>query len=352
MLKNILTDLQTKKGGKTLSTIVVGVVGAGRIGKIHIANMIQLPNVRIKTVADPFADELQEWFETSGAENLTDDYQEIINDHEIDVLFICSPTDTHIALIEAAAEKSKHVFCEKPISFSHEETLGAFEKVKKSGIKVQIGFNRRFDRNFASVRKAVSKNEIGNVHMVKITSRDPEAPPLDYVARSGGIFFDMTIHDFDMARFLADSEVEEIYAQGGALVNPDIAQYEDIDTAVITLKYKNGAYGVIDNSRQAVYGYDQRVEVFGSKGQVVADNETETRVKLFTEDLVKEDKPLYFFLERYMDAFVEEITDFFTAIQDDEEVSPSFEDGIKAQQLAFAAKESYLSGKPVKVDAL
>lgn len=335
-----------------MKSLNVGVVGAGRIGKIHIGNIEKIDGVTVKTVADPFADDLKEWFETTKAENLTDNHEDIINDGDIDVLFICSPTDTHIPLINAAAEKGMHVFCEKPISFSHEETLETYKIINEKNIKVQIGFNRRFDKSFSKVKSLVEENRLGDVHVVKITSRDPEPPTLDYVERSGGIFFDMTIHDFDMARYLASSDVTEIYAQGGALVNPDIAKHNDIDTAIITLKYENGAHGVIDNSREAVYGYDQRIEVFGSKGNAMVSNETETKVKLFENDLVSEDNPLHFFLERYMDAFYVEVLDFFTAIKEDKEVSPSFEDGMKAQQLAFAAKESYETGKPVKIEKL
>lgn len=328
---------------------IVGVIGAGRIGKIHIENIKRVPNVRVKTIADPFAKDLKDWFETTGAEKLVEDHDEIINDEEIDAIFICSPTDTHVPLIQAAAKRNKHVFCEKPISFSHEKTIETYQLIQEKNIKVQIGFNRRFDKNFSKVKKLASEKGLGDLHVIKITSRDPEPPPVEYVERSGGIFFDMTIHDFDMARYLAGSEVTEIYAQGGALVNPEIAQYNDIDTAIITLKYKNGAHGVIDNSREAVYGYDQIVEVFGSEGKAVVSNETDTKVKVFNRKTVEEDQPVHFFLERYMDAFYEEVAEFFKSIREDQDVSPSFEDGIRAQQLAFAAKESYEKGKPIKV---
>lgn len=333
-----------------MDKINVGVVGAGRIGKIHIANMEKMPNVNVKMVADPFASELQEWFDSTKVEILTDNHEDIINDDDIDVVFICSPTDTHISLINAAAEKGKDVFCEKPISFSHEETLKTYELIKEKDVQVQIGFNRRFDKNFTKVRNLAKDEKLGDVHIVKITSRDPEAPSLDYVKSSGGMFFDMTIHDFDMARYLSSSEVTEVYAQGGALINPDITEYDDIDTAIITLKFENGAHGVIDNSREAVYGYDQRVEVFGSKGSAMVSNETETKVKLYEKDNVTEDNPLHFFLERYMDSFYEEVFLFFESLQNGTDVVPSYEDGMKAQQLAFAAAESYKTGKPVKIE--
>jgi len=332
-----------------MKQLVVGVVGAGRIGKLHINNIKDFPNVRVKIVADPFADKLQDWFETSGVEKLVSDYNEIFEDEEVNVLFICSPTDTHLELIEKGVEHNMHVFCEKPISFSQEETRRVYDVVKNSNSKVQIGFNRRFDANFSKVKDYINDGSIGETQLIKISSRDPEAPPMEYVERSGGLFFDMMIHDFDMARFLG-GDIEEVYAQGAALINPEITKYEDIDTAIVTLKFKNGAHGVIDNSRQAVYGYDQRAEAFGTKGQAVADNNTDTRVKLFTADLVKEDNPKYFFLERYNEAFIKETKQFFDAISNNQEVSPSFEDGMKAQDLAFAAKKSLESNQPVRLD--
>jgi len=332
--------------------VAVGIIGAGRIGKLHIENMKNMQNVRLKTVSDVFADHLEEWFQTSGVENMTKNHQDIINDPEIDVVFICSPTDTHTSIIKEAAEAGKHIFCEKPISFSDEETLEGYETVKRAGVKFQIGFNRRYDRNFSKVKSLVASKEIGDLHILKITSRDPEPPSLDYVSRSGGIFVDMAIHDFDMARFISGSEVDEVYVQGAALVNPQIAELGDIDTAIITLKFENGAVGVIDNSRQAVYGYDQRLEAFGSKGSANVNNETESRVAVLSKDGVKEDNPLHFFLERYNEAYIQEVKEFLEAIENDTEVSCKFEDGIMAQRIAMAAKESLQTGQPAKVEKL
>lgn len=332
--------------------IIVGVIGAGRIGKLHVSNLKNLPNVRVKTVSDVFIDHLGEWFETSGAEQLTKSYQDILNDPEIDAIFICSPTNTHIEIIKEAAIAGKHIFCEKPISFSDEETMEAFEVVKKAGVKFQIGFNRRFDRNYSKVQGLVEAKEIGDLHILKITSRDPEPPSLEYIPTSGGLFMDMAIHDFDMARFVSGSEVEEVFVQGASLVNPEIGKIGDIDTAIISLKFANGAIGVIDNSRQAAYGYDQRLEAFGSKGSANVKNETESRVEFLSKDGVKEDKPLHFFLERYNDAYIKEVIEFFEAITNDSEVSCTFKDGIMAQRIAMAAKESLESGKPVKVKLL
>lgn len=330
-------------------TITVGIFGAGRIGRLHVDNITKYPNVRVKTICDPFAEQIETWFKTTEIANLTTDEDAILLDKEIDAVFICSSTDTHLELIKKAIENGKHIFCEKPISFNQIETEKVYELLKTSDLKVQIGFNRRFDTNFNSVRESVDKKQLGNLQVVKITSRDPEPPPLDYVKVSGGLFFDMTIHDFDMARFLAKSDVKEVYAYGNALINPEIKQYDDIDTAVILLKFNNDVIGVIDNSREAVYGYDQRVEVFGEKGQLLVDNETPNRVKTYTSEAVIEEKPLNFFLERYNEAFKQETKNFFSAIENDLEVSPSYEDGMKAQKLAIAANESLKKNKPIKV---
>ncbi|WP_068674921.1 inositol 2-dehydrogenase [Oceanobacillus sp. Castelsardo] len=332
-----------------MADIVVGVVGAGRIGKLHIDNIKNMSNVRVKMVSDVFADHLSEWFETSGVEEITKNYEDIINDPEINVVMICSPTNTHIEIIKAAAAAGKNIFCEKPISFSDEETLEAYEAVKQAGVKFQIGFNRRFDRNFSKVRRLVESKEIGDLHILKVTSRDPEPPSLDYIPTSGGLFMDMAIHDFDMVRYIAGSEVEEVYVQGASLVNPEIGKIGDIDTAIISLKFANGAMGVIDNSRQAVYGYDQRVEAFGSNGAATAQNELESTVEISSKDGVKGDNPLHFFLERYNDAYIKETSEFFDAIRNDGEVPCSFRDGIMAQRIAAAANESLETGMPVKV---
>jgi myo-inositol 2-dehydrogenase/D-chiro-inositol 1-dehydrogenase len=335
----------------TNNMMVVGVIGAGRIGKLHISNMEKMKNVRIKAVSDPFVNNMQDLFQL-GVEKMTKNYQDIIDDPEINIVFICAPTDLHVEIIIEAAKAGKHIFCEKPISFSDEETIRAYEAIKKAGVKFQLGFNRRFDRNFSKVKDLVVNKTIGDLHILKIASRDPEPPNLEYIARSGGIFMDMMIHDFDMARFISGSEVIEVFAIGSTLINPQISEYNDIDTAIVTLKFENGAVGVIDNSRQAVYGYDQRLEVFGSKGSVNVNNETETRIEIATKEGVRRDNPLHFFLERYNEAYIMEVKQFFEAIENNTEVTCKFEDGIMAQRIASSAKESLMTGQPVKVKNL
>jgi len=333
-----------------MNKVTVGVIGAGRIGKLHINNLNRNNNVRIKMVSDLFADKLQKWFEDSGVEKITKEYNDILNDEEIDTVFICSPTNTHATLIKEAAAKGKNIFCEKPISFSDKETLEAYKAIEEAGVKFQVGFNRRFDKNFAEIRNRIEQNKIGDVHILKITSRDPNPPHLDYIQASGGLFFDMTIHDFDMARYLAGSEVVEVSAQAANLVDPEIGKRGDIDTAIVTLKFENGALGVIDNSREAVYGYDQRIEVFGNSGALVADNEAPTNLKYYHNNAVQTDSPHHFFLERYNESFITETEQFVEDILNGDETKVVFKDGLMAQRIAQAAMESYQKNKPVKVN--
>ncbi len=327
--------------------LVVGVIGGGRIGKLHTRNLVQMKGVTVKKVADIFADKMPT-FEAEYGAPLVADFDEVFNDDEIDVVFICTPTDTHVEMIKRAAAKKKHIFCEKPISFSDEETIETYKIVKEAGVKFQIGVNRRFDRNFAQVKEHVANGSIGDIQLLRIDSRDPEAPPLSYVQSSGGLFFDMMIHDFDMARFITGSEVKEVYAVGDALVNSEL-KGTDVDTAVVTLTFENGCLGVISNSRQAVYGYDQRLEAFGSKGASQAENELVNNVTLSTVEGVHSQKPLHFFLERYNDAYIKEVEEFVAAIHNDTDTPVTYEDGIMAQRLAFAANESLKTGKPVQV---
>ena len=243
--------------------IQIGLIGAGRIGRVHtetIAN--RTPDANILAVADVFEQAAQKCAAEFGIPSFHKDHREILENSDIEAVLICSSTDTHAQFIVEAAEAGKHIFCEKPIDHDLQKIDRALEAVEKAGVKLQIGFNRRFDPSFKRVRDAVSNGEIGTPHLVRITSRDPEPPPMDYIKISGGIFLDMTIHDFDMARYLIGSEVDEVYATGGVMVDPAIGEAGDIDTAVIVLRYANGAIGVIDNSRKAIYGSDQRLEVF------------------------------------------------------------------------------------------
>lgn len=329
----------------------IGVIGAGRIGKLHSNNLAtRVPNAELAAVSDVYEPAAKELAEKLGVPNYYNDYHKILEDPTIDAVFICSSTDTHSPISIEAAKAGKHIFCEKPIDHDLDKIKAVLEEVRKAGVKYQVGFNRRFDRNFKHVHEVVQNGGIGDVQIVKVTSRDPEAPPLSYVKVSGGIFVDMTIHDFDMVRYLSGSEVEEVSAVGACLVNPEIGQAGDVDTCIITLKFANGALGVIDNSRQAVYGYDQRIEVFGSKGCITADNETPNNTTLYTADGVQKEKPLWFFLERYNDAFIAEENSFVDACLNGTDTAVGAFDGLQPVLIAIAAKESCeKGGVPVKV---
>jgi myo-inositol 2-dehydrogenase/D-chiro-inositol 1-dehydrogenase len=328
-------------------TLTVGVIGAGRIGKIHVDNLRGISQVKVKSVSDVVIDHLESWAKEKGVEVLTTNYEEILQDPEINAVFICSPTTTHANLIKEAAACGKHIFCEKPVSFSVEETEEALEAVEKAGVKLQVGFNRRFDPNFRKIRELVQAGEIGTPHILRITSRDPQPPGIDYIKTSGGLFMDMAIHDFDMARYVMDSDVVEVFANGAVLVDPAIGEAGDIDTAIITLKFANGALGVIDNSRQAAYGYDQRLEVFGDKGAAQADNNRANTVEVSTAQHVSKEKPLYFFLERYTQAYIEEVKEFVSSILENKDVICNGLDGLQAERIAKAARQSLVIGAPV-----
>ncbi|MFW9900445.1 MAG: inositol 2-dehydrogenase [Candidatus Thorarchaeota archaeon] len=329
----------------------VGVIGAGRIGKIHIDNLLlKIADANLKIVADVnINDNLRQWAQEKGVPKLTTDIYEIFNDPEIEVVLICSPTDTHAEFIQEAAKANKQVFCEKPIDTDIKRIKETLSVVKRKGIILMVGFNRRFDRNFMRCYESISSGQIGEPQIIKITSRDPAPPPIDYIKVSGGIFLDMTIHDWDMARFQAGSEVDEVYATGSVLIDPEIGKAGDIDTAVAVLKFKNGAMGIIDNTRQAVYGYDQRVEVFGSKGCVVADNEATNTVRIYTAECTNIDKIPYFFMERYLDSYSTELKYFFDCLIKNVNPKPNGEDGLRNVLIALAAQKSYEENRPVKI---
>ena len=334
--------------------ITVGIIGAGRIGKVHtesISNYVR--NAHIKTVADPFMnDNTAAWLRSMGVENTCTDYHDILNDPEIQAVLICSSTNTHSPISLEAIAAGKHVFCEKPIDHDLGKIKQVVEALKGSNIKYQVGFNRRHDHNFAAVKQAINDGKVGDVHIIKITSRDPEPPSAEYAAVSGGMFLDMTIHDFDMVRFLVGCDAEEIYVQSAVLVDPAIGEAGDVDTAVITLKMENGAIAVIDNSRRAAYGYDQRAEVFGSKGMVATANDTLSTAVLSNAEGVTGEKPLYFFLERYMQSFATEVKGFINAIENDTDTLVGVEDGLKPVLMGIAAKKSVLEHRPVKLSEI
>lgn len=329
----------------------VGVIGAGRIGKIHARNLVtSVPGAIVTAIADPIYDAAVGLADQLKISMATADFQEVIQHPEVDAVAICSSTNTHAEMIIAAARAGKHIFCEKPIAYDLDRIDEAIYEVETAKVLFQIGFNRRFDPNFKKARDLVAAGKVGLPHIVRITSRDPAPPPIEYVKVSGGIFFDMTIHDFDMARYLTGSEVDEIFAVGGVLVDPQIGEAGDIDTAVVTLRFKNGAIGVIDNSRKAVYGYDQRVEVFGSDGVVMVSNETPDRHLFGDAHGMHSSKPLYFFLERYNQSFIEEMCQFIQSIQQGSTPPVTGIDGRIPVVMAKAATKSARENRPVRLD--
>ncbi|WMJ90597.1 inositol 2-dehydrogenase [Anaerocolumna sp. MB42-C2] len=327
----------------------IGIIGAGRIGKVHAESITyHVKEAQVAAIADPYMNEAtKEWAQSLGIPNVYTDYKDILMDSSIDAVLICSSTDTHADIAIEAIKANKHVFCEKPISQDLSKIKAVMDVLAGSKVKFQVGFNRRFDHNFEAVRNAVTDGTIGDVHIVKVTSRDPDAPPIEYVKVSGGMFLDMTIHDFDMVRYLTASDVIEVYANGTSLVNRAIKDAGDIDTAIITMKLANGALAVIDNSRKADYGYDQRAEVFGSKGQVAVTNDSGSTAVISTASGVTGEKPLYFFLERYMASFSKEVSLFVQAIINDTEVPVNINDGLQPVLIAKAAKKSLDENRPV-----
>jgi len=333
-----------------MEKVNIGVIGVGRIGRLHARNLkYQVPGIKMLAVADIFEKSAREVASQLEIPISEKDYRVLLENDDIDAVVICSSTDTHAQVVSEAAEAGKHIFCEKPIALDLDKIDQAIAAVKKAGIKLQVGFNRRFDPSFKKAKDLVAKGTIGTPHLVRITSRDPEPPPISYIKVSGGIFLDMMIHDFDMARYLLDQEVVELMAVGSCLVDPAIGEAGDIDTAIVTLKYENGAWGTIDNSRKAVYGYDQRIEIFGSDGCVMVGNLRSTEVTINGAQDTKSDKPLYFFIERYKEAYLAEMEEFINCIREDKEPPVGGFDGKISVQMGYAAKESLEKRSFVKV---
>jgi myo-inositol 2-dehydrogenase/D-chiro-inositol 1-dehydrogenase len=330
--------------------INLGVIGAGRIGRVHAQNLAyRFPEAHLSAISDVIIEAAQKLASDLQVAAVHQDYRRILDDPSIEAIVICSSTDSHAQIIEEAAQVGKQIFCEKPIALDLAKIDRALAAVDKAGVKLQIGFNRRFDPNFRAVRDAVAAGEIGTPHLLRISSRDPQPPPIAYIKVSGGIFLDMTIHDFDMARYLIGSEVEQVYAAGGAMVDPEIGKAGDIDTTLITLRFANGALGAIDNSRQAVYGYDQRAEVFGSKGMVATTNNLPHTAVLSNATGVHGALPLFFFVERYTEAYVAEMQAFLNCILHDTPSPVSGLDGRIPVLTGYAAIKSYQENRPVRL---
>ncbi|MCH7613502.1 MAG: inositol 2-dehydrogenase [Candidatus Marinimicrobia bacterium] len=331
-----------------MNTVSLGIIGAGRIGKLHTENLMRMSDVVVEMIYDPFLDSA--WAESHEL-RVVRKMEDIFSSNTINGVLIFSPSNFHADQIIQAARAGKHIFCEKPIALDPAEINTVLDTVRENNVKLQLGFNRRFDPDFKRLKDIVVQGEIGQLYMIRITARDPSPPPPEYIRSSGGIFLDMTIHDFDMVRYLSDSEVVEVYARGAVLVDPVFKEAGDIDTAITIMSLKNGALAVIDNSRQAVYGYDQRIEVFGSKGSIVAENNTETQTVLTTAKGVESDRPLDFFLKRYQTSYRAEMRAFIRALKTGADPLVTGEDGLKSILIGLAAGQSLKENRPITVES-
>jgi myo-inositol 2-dehydrogenase/D-chiro-inositol 1-dehydrogenase len=334
-------------------TVNVAVIGAGRIGRLHASHLAtRIEGARLVAVSDVRLEAARDCAERLGIREVFQDHRKILDDSRIQAVVICSSTDTHASLIAEAAAAGKHIFCEKPIALDLKRIDGALAAVEAAGVKLQVGFNRRFDANFSRMREVIREGKLGDLHILRITSRDPAPPPVEYIKVSGGIFLDMMIHDFDMARYLVGDEVEKVFALGAVRIDPEIGRAGDIDTAVVTLQFANGCLATIDNSRRAVYGYDQRVEAFGSDGMINAENETPTRLRLSTSETVREDLPLYFFVERYTESYLTELHAFLDCVRQNTEPPVTGLDARAPVVMGKAAGLSFEQNRPVALSEI
>jgi myo-inositol 2-dehydrogenase/D-chiro-inositol 1-dehydrogenase len=333
-----------------MHSLKLGLIGAGRIGRLHAEHLtLRIPSAELVMVADPYEEAARECAERYAIPAYHQDYRAVLDRPDIDAVVVCSSTDTHARIAIEAAQAGKHIFCEKPIALDLASIDQALDTVQHAGVKLQIGFNRRFDANHRRIHQAVQQGEIGRPCMLHVVSRDPEPPSLAYLQTSGGIFLDMTIHDFDMARFLVGSEVEEVFAQARTLNYPEIATVGDVDTALIMLQFANGAIGTISNSRQAAYGYDQRVELLGSAGAISTENNYPNTAIISNARGIHRDLPLHFFLERYTESFVAEMMAFVDAVLHDTPVPVTGYDGRVPVLMALAASKSLAEHRPVRL---
>jgi myo-inositol 2-dehydrogenase/D-chiro-inositol 1-dehydrogenase len=335
-----------------MKQVKIALLGIGRIGKIHLRNISQhFSNASVVAVSDPQYDQLT-FKKEYGDVFFTKDPEKAISHTEVNAVLVCTPTSSHAALVEAAAKQGKHIFCEKPIDLSLQRTAALVKIVKEGNVKLMLGFNRRFDPDFMQARRSVSEKRIGNVQIVKITSRDPGLPTIDYIKNSGGLFMDMAIHDFDMARYIMNKKVVEVYSKGLVIVNKEVESAGDVDTALTTLIFEDGTYAVIDNSRKAAYGYDQRLEIFGDDGMIQVNNNHHNTNVISDEKGIHHALPLDFFMDRYAKSYLNEMELFIDALIEDKEMPVSGEDGLEATSIAVAAKISMQEGRPVKLSEI
>lgn len=330
-----------------MNKINLAILGLGRIGKVHAENIISLNECNLKIIIDPVSD-FDNNFTDLGIKQ-SKHFDDLLNENDIDGVIICSPSKYHVSQIKSLSDLTKNIFCEKPLGLSIEEILDVRSLVAKKNLNLHIGFNRRYDPDFSELKRHILNNEIGDLHMIKITSRDPAPPPISYIKKSGGIFLDMTIHDFDMVKYLSGSEIAELYVKGGCFVDPEIEKANDIDTAIINMSLKNGVLATINNSRQAVYGYDQRIEVLGSKGVLKVENKLLNKVVKGTKEGFISSNPQNFFIDRYEQSYKKELLNFVQSIKGDIVDYADADDGLHALKAGLATNNSLLNNTPFLV---
>ena len=330
-----------------MSNINLAIIGFGRIGRIHAANILAAEDINLQMIVDPILD-VNKILTDKGIRQ-SKDIGDLFDLRNIDGVIICSPSKYHVDQIKQISQKTKNIFCEKPLGLSINEIMEAKTLVDNNKLNLHVGFNRRFDPDFSSLKMAISSGEIGDIHTIKIISRDPSPPPISYIKKSGGIFLDMTIHDFDMVKYLSGSEISEIYARGGCFIDPEIKKANDIDTAIINMSLKNGALAIINNSRKAVYGYDQRIEVLGSRGTLKVGNKLLNGVQKGTKNGFTRANPKNFFIDRYEKSYKKEILDFIKSIKGETVEHANVDDGLHALKSGLAANKSLFNNKPTMV---
>ncbi len=333
-----------------MNKVKIGILGMGQIGRIHLGNLVgKIKFAEVIAAVNP-SEEGQRFARNLNVPQVSSDPDIVFNNPEIDAILICSPSDTHADYVIRAAEAGKAIFCEKPLDLSLDKIQEILEATEKHQVPLMVAFNQRFDPDFIKVKSLVDEGKIGDLRTIRITSRDPAPPPISYIKSSGGLFLDMTIHDFDMARYISNSEVTEVFAKGHNLVDPLIGEAGDIDTGYVLLTFRNGATAMIENSRQAAYGYDQRLEVYGSLGMAQAANKLNDSHQFYNKSGAHSSKPVDFFLERYMASYRLEMDAFIQAVSKREKPPVTGEDGLKATIIALAANKSMAENRPITIN--
>lgn len=335
-----------------MKSIKIGILGLGRIGKIHLENLsYKIPHAEVIATVNP-SDVGKDLARSFNVPIVSSDSDVIFENQDIEAVIICSPNDTHADYVARAAKAGKSIFCEKPMDLSLEKVKELLKITEDAGVPLMVGFNQRFDINFSKIKSLVRDGKLGDLRSIKITSRDPAPPPISYIKSSGGLFLDMTIHDFDMARYIAGSEVSDVFARGYNLVDPEIGKAGDIDTGFVMLTFENGTTAIIENSRQAAYGYDQRLEVFGSNGMTQANNNFKDTHQFLDAEGVHGSRPLDFFMDRYLDSYLNEMNAFIDSLSKKETPPVTGQDGLIATAIGIAANKSMNENRPVMMNEI